>query len=267
MIINLHLLDACNYSCGHCFARFGANKMLHCGEWKNIIDNILSGIDVERFNLAGGEPLLYSSLAELSDYIRSKGSAVSIITNGYGLTNKKIDTLQKNGISTIGISIDSPNAGTLRKLGRCTASGDILDPGKCVNLCRYIKKKGMTLKINSVISKLNYNEDFNAFINGVLPDRWKLLKIKKFNTNNFDNSSLLINDFQFENFLQRHREIPHIAEKTMENAYIMVDAFGNLIDTGSYNNKPIANLLKTSFKDAFLSMKFDYSLYQNRYAA
>ena len=267
MIVNLHLTDACNFRCAHCFAHFGAKRTLSYGQWKTIVDNILNSMNVERFNLAGGEPLLYGNIAELSEHIKSKGSEVSVITNGYNLSKHKINLLWQSGVSMIGLSIDSDNISTLRNLGRCTASGNVLDPARCIGLCRYIKGKGMTLKINSVISRLNYSEDISSFILSAAPVRWKILKIKEFDNCGFDNKSLLINDKEFNSFIHRHRFIPHIVEKSMNNAYIMVDAFGNLVDTGSNNNFPVANLLNTRFSNAFSKLKFDYGLYMKRYAA
>jgi len=65
----------------------------------------------------------------------------------------------------------------------------------------------------------------------------------------------------------RHAHVPHIAEETMANAYIMVDASGNLIDTGSSNLRPVANLLEEKFSGAFQRMRFDYETYSKRYAA
>jgi radical S-adenosyl methionine domain-containing protein 2 len=78
---------------------------------------------------------------------------------------------------------------------------------RCISLCRHIKGKGMTLKINSVISQLNYKEDLNSFIRAAAPDKWKALKIKEFRNAGFDNSSLIIDDAQFDSFIERHRSI------------------------------------------------------------
>jgi len=267
MVINLHLTDACNFNCKHCFAHFGAERNLSVNEWKTIVNNTLENCKVRRFNLAGGEPLLYGSILELSDYIRSKGSEVSIITNGFNLSEKKIDQLTQYGISMIGLSIDSAKPQTLRRLGRNTTSGNILEPERCVNLCRYIRKKGISLKINTVVSLLNYTEDLNSFIKEASPERWKILKIKKLENCHFDNTALLISDAQFDNFVDCHYKVPHIAERNMANTYIMVDAFGNLIDTGSGKNTPVADLLKNGFNEAFARMNFDYENYMVRYAA
>ena len=58
MVINLHLLNACDFRCAHCFAHFSDGKTMPCSEWKAVVDNIMDGVTVERFNLAGGEALL-----------------------------------------------------------------------------------------------------------------------------------------------------------------------------------------------------------------
>ncbi|GHU92858.1 hypothetical protein FACS189479_02940 [Spirochaetia bacterium] len=266
MIVNLHLLDACNYQCAHCFAHFGASHTLSCGQWKKIVDNILSDMDVERFNLAGGEPLLYSGLTELSEYIRDRGSAVSVITNGYNLSSDKLRKLKAGGVSMIGMSIDSTCSSTLRTMGRRTKTGDVLDPARCLDLCKAIKKAGMSLKINSVISKLNYTEDFSRFIQAAGPARWKIIKMKPFYSARFDNSGITIGEGQFNHFISRHAGIPHLAERDMANAYILVDAFGNLVDNGSEDNSPVANLLTKEFSSAFSRLKFNYDTYQKRYA-
>jgi len=266
LIVNLHLADTCNFQCVHCFAHFGAKQDLSVNEWKKIIDNALENGNIRRFNLAGGEPLLYSGIFEVSDYIRSKGCEVSVITNGFTLSEQKIDRLEECGVSMIGLSIDSANPQTLAKLGRKTKTGHILDPMRCIKLCRRIREKRITLKVNTVVSKINYTEDMNSFIKEVSPDRWKLLKIKKFQNCNFDNTSLLISDAEFDMFSKRHREIPRIIERDMANTYIMVDAFGNLIDTGSNNNTPVANLLTVNFKKAFSLLNFNYDSYRERYA-
>ena len=269
MVVNLHLLDACNFNCEFCFAHFEAKHVLPFGSWKAIVDNVLDSHDVRRFNLAGGEPLLYKDLLKLTGYIRSRGSEVSIITNGYGLSRQKVDALHEYGMSMIGFSIDSANPATLRRLGRRTAAGDILEPATGLDLCRHIREKGIALKINTTVSQLNCGENFSAFVQDALPERWKLLKVKKFKSSTFDNSPLLINDVQFDGFVRRHSVFRPIVERTMANAYIMIDAFGNLVDTGSYNNSPVADLQRTNFRDAFsrIEQKFDYAAHNARYAA
>jgi radical S-adenosyl methionine domain-containing protein 2 len=108
-IINLHLLEKCNYRCKHCFARFDSYKLLSVQNWKRIIDNITEKTPVSRFNLAGGEPLLYQGLDEIIEYINTKDIQVSLITNGYLLSEEHIHEF-KGRLSMVGISIDALHA-------------------------------------------------------------------------------------------------------------------------------------------------------------
>lgn len=122
---NLHLIEACNYSCRHCFAKFGSRKMLSFDNWRTIVDNCLRAVPGCSFNIAGGEPLLAAYFHDLARYCHDRGSKVSVITNGYLITDKWIR--ENAGIlDTLGLSLDSFDEGTLVKMGRCTRSGKIL---------------------------------------------------------------------------------------------------------------------------------------------
>lgn len=71
--INLHILESCDFKCRQCFSKFGTKKLLPVEDWKKIVYNCITGTDVAEFNIAGGEPMLYPWLMELTKYIQSKG--------------------------------------------------------------------------------------------------------------------------------------------------------------------------------------------------
>ena len=110
--INLHIFEACNYNSAHCFAHFENERLLKEKEWEKIVDNCIENTNVEEFNIAGGEPLLYKDLMKLVRYIHEKGKKVSIITNGSKMSNAWIRENAKY-FTTIGFSIDSFEAETL----------------------------------------------------------------------------------------------------------------------------------------------------------
>jgi len=263
-IINLHLLENCNYCCKHCFAHFDSTAILSVQGWKQIINNITEKTPVSRFNLAGGEPLLYNGIDEVIEYINSKNIQVSLITNGHLLSEERISRF-KGRVSMIGLSIDAFQPELLRKMGRCTKSNEILSLDRCIALCKSIQENNIKLKINTVVSRLNLHENFIHFIQTVCPTRWKILKMKRFSTNSFDNSELEITENEFNMFCSTYSSIPHIAEASLKNSYIMIDARGKLVDNSYKSYMVIANLLNEDFRDIFNNMYLDTALYESRY--
>jgi len=263
-IINLHLLEKCNYYCKHCFARFDSYKQLSAQDWKRIIDNITEKTHVCRFNMAGGEPLLYQGLDELIEYINAKDIQVSLITNGYLLSEERIRRFKRR-LSMVGISIDALHAGVLREMGRCTKKQEILSMNRCIALCKSIKENDIQLKINTVVTRLNLHENMSNFIQTVCPDRWKILKMKQFSSGDNDNFDLEITEDEFNKFCSMYTSVPHIEEPSLKNAYIMVDSNGCLVDNSSENNQPVVNLLQEDFVKGFDALHLDKKLYESRY--
>lgn len=151
--VNLHVLEACNFRCFHCFSRFGSNKIMGLKDWKQIVDNCMESQVVSEFNIAGGEPLLYKDLIGLTKYIREKGAKVSMITNGF-LMNE--EWIQKYGqlFNTIGFSVDSVNDETNQKIGRCINTGSVISASRVTKLCELIRKYApdCKIKINTVVT-------------------------------------------------------------------------------------------------------------------
>jgi radical S-adenosyl methionine domain-containing protein 2 len=263
-IVNLHLLENCNYRCKHCYAHFYCTARLSVQNWKHIIDNITEKTPVSRFNLAGGEPLLYQGIDELIEYINFKKIQVSLITNGYLLSEKHIRGF-KGMVSMVGLSIDAIQPELLRKMGRCTQAQEILSTENCIALCKSIHKNGIQLKINTVVSRLNICENFTDFIQTICPTRWKILKMKRFSTINFDNTELEITENEFNWFCSNYTSLPHIEEANLKNSYIMVDAGGKLVDNSGESYKVVADLLQDDFWTGFNTMRFDTELYESRY--
>lgn len=264
LVVNLHLLEQCNYRCRHCFSQFGSPGLLDLSFWEKIVDNILRCYPDCRINLAGGEPLLLSWIWDLVNHIRQKGAEVSLITNGSLL---KADLLQPNTLSMIGISIDSFSENTLVKMGRCTESGMALSGGQYRRLCGLVKSSGSDLKINTVVTRLNLWDDFSP-IQEIAPKRWKILRMQTFKTEDFDNSHLAVSDQEYETFCQKQESlgITFVRENSMRNSYIFVDPAGDLIDNAEGRYDSVGNLLQEDFDLCLGRLPLDKELYERRYA-
>ncbi|MFI3210167.1 MAG: viperin family antiviral radical SAM protein [Peptostreptococcaceae bacterium] len=263
-VINLHILEGCNFKCRYCFAKFGNKNMLEINIWKKIVDNILKTAKVSRFNIAGGEPLLYRYIDDLINYINSKGIKVSIITNGF-LLDEKFILKHKESIDTIGISIDSFNYNTLTELGCINSNKEILTLDRFLKLGKLINNLNIKLKVNTVVNKLNYNEDLKIDLDDIIADRWKILKMKTFKKDNFNNYDLDVSINEFNYFVNKNQSKNLIIEDSMINSYIIIDSKGYLLDNSSDEYIKISDLQKEDFYRAFIKMNFDYELYAKRY--
>lgn len=264
-VVNLHILEHCNYKCRYCFSHFNTKSILSIKEWKEIVDNISSSISVRRFNIAGGEPLLYPQIDELIEYIKSKGIDVSIITNGILLNEYFIERHAEN-LETIGISMDSLLGDTLKKLNCKTVKDEMLDREKLFNIAQKIKDSNIKLKVNTVVTKENYKEILSNDLAKLNVDRWKILKMKPFKNDNFSNYDLDITDEEFKYFLENNNRINNIVvEESMVNSYIVIDSEGYLLDNSGDNYERVAYAKSKDFRKEFDNFNLDKSLYINRY--
>lgn len=284
--INIHVLEACNFRCRQCFSKFGTKKLLPVEGWKKIIDNCIAGANVAEFNIAGGEPMLYPGLVELTKYIRNKGVKVSLITNG-SLMNEEWIKNYAWMYETIGFSVDSINDETNRKIGRCNKNGKPIPAGKVVELCELIRKyaPGCRIKINTVVSALNKDEVMSDFIDEIAADRWKILRMKPFQYGSFSNLDIQVSDEEFEEFIDRNkdrigkedgviaetgietakREI--VVESDMKASYVLIDSNGCLLDNAVDEMTPVAvcDCLREDFADGLRRLTLDKEKYEARY--
>lgn len=279
MKVNLHLSEACNYRCKHCFAHFESKRLLNLKEWESIIDNILQDSNIDYINFAGGEPLLYPYLDELIKYTSSKVKC-SVITNGSLLSENWIKNNVKF-LSCVGLSIDSFEENTLKDIGRVSANGKTLKFSDIEEICKAVKKynSNCEIKINTVVSKMNCEEILFTKLEKLPISRWKIFKIREFDNEDFTNNNFCISDKEYWKFVRqnigiiddnmvmvRMGDLDVVLEDSMESSYIIVDAKGFLVDNSYCKNyKAVADLQKDNFADSFSKLSFSWNLYNSRY--
>ena len=300
--INLHILEACNFRCRHCFSKFGTKETLPVEDWKKIVDNCIAGADVDEFNIAGGEPMLYPGLTELVKYIRNKGVKVSLITNGSLMDEEWIKNYA--GLyETIGFSVDSLNDETNKKIGRCNRNGKMIPADMIVELCGLIRKYAPVcrIKINTVVSALNKDEVMSDFIDKIAADRWKILRMKPFQYGNFSNLDIQVSDEEFERFVERNKEKNReknkkenrkqkgkevrkevraavkevtetakrevVVEPDMKASYVLIDSNGCLLDNAVDEMTPVVvcDCLREDFAEGLRRLTLDREKYEARY--
>lgn len=97
----------CNMRCGHCGSSCEKPlpDELSTEEAQDLCDQIAE-LGLKWVTLSGGEPLTRKDIVLLVKRLHEKGVVVNLITNGWLLTEEMVDELQKNGVSTVAISID-----------------------------------------------------------------------------------------------------------------------------------------------------------------
>ena len=106
LITHLVITRRCNLSCGYCFEYDKTSQPVPLAVLKGRIDH-LAKLRSVFVTLTGGESLLHPHAAELVAYVRERGMAPFLNTNGYLLTKKIIEDLNAAGLYGMQLSIDN----------------------------------------------------------------------------------------------------------------------------------------------------------------
>jgi radical S-adenosyl methionine domain-containing protein 2 len=116
--------------------------------------------------------------------------------------------------------------------GKPLTNEDYLDRAALIRLAH------ISLKINSVVTAQNFDEDMNGFIRQLAPQRWKVFQALQIDgQNNLDAAFIRCPDQAFDLFKRTHaglsaQGIRAIFEGNddMTGSYAMVDPFGRFFD-------------------------------------
>ena len=199
---NWHLTDRCNYSCTFCFVKNLPGEEVDLELGRNIIGT-LDRAGISKVNFVGGEPFLHPHVSDFAACAKGRGMTTSVVTNGSLLNRDRVLELQKH-FDWVGVSIDSTSEDTEAALGR--GRGQHVEHAKLV--CGAIRAAGIRLKVNTVVTKLNFREDMRSLISELKPHRWKvfqMLPIAGQNDSCFP--SLATSKQEFREFEETNREL------------------------------------------------------------
>ncbi len=279
--INLHSLIPCNYKCGFCYAGFASAKRSHIpqAELHEIIRQIRAassppGASPRKVTFAGGEPLLSDTAIEDIAQARNAGLITALVTNGSLLNEARILELGPI-LDWLTISIDSLNPDTNCLIGRATR-GIPLNADDYLARIRLAQALGIRVKINTVVSQANANEDFTGFISAARPLRWKFFQATRIaEENGAEFERWAITETAFHQFVARHAAlsgegvvlVPE-TQSDIYGTYAMVGPNGCFFDNslGTYRySQPIVSVgieaawTEITFSlDRFRARKGDY---------
>ena len=226
--INFHLYKPCDARCTFCFATFrDVEGHLRLDDARRLLD-ALRAAGGEKITFAGGEPTLHPHLGELLVHAKELGFVTSIVTNGSRLA-PLLDGHAAE-LDWVALSVDSAVERVQRRLGR--GHGDHV-ARVCVLAAR-CHAVSVHLKLNTVVTALNCDEDMRALVRELRPERWKVFQVLRVEGQNDGRvEPLLVSRERFETFVRHHvsltaEGIVVVAEDNdaMEDSYVMIDPLG-----------------------------------------
>lgn len=279
--INYHFLRECNFSCKYCFhvdknsSENVKTNILSINQMKKLL-TLLKKAGCEKINFSGGEPFLKAKqLGIIVQFSKQDlGLKTGIISNGSLI---KQEWFEKYGqyLDWLGISMDSFQEQILKNIGRNSMNKKpsvMFEQLMQIKLwCQMYK---IRFKINTVVSIFNKDEDMNAQIQLLKPERWKVfqaLAIDGENLNNhnkntnkrdsltgdiiYDQYLIFIADNynnknqrgsltgeishkEYLQFIQKHSSCHPIVKSNdiIKNSYIIVDEKGRFLDNSTVLN-------------------------------
>ena len=212
--VNFHLWEPCNMRCGFCFAGFPDVKRdvlpkghLNKEDCTRVVE-LLADAAFEKINFAGGEPTLCPWLPHLIRTGKCRGMTTSIVTNGSRFSAGWLDSLD-GGLDWIAFSIDSTDARILKRTGRELIDGPLSEQ-HYLGIARMVKERGIGLKVNTVVTNVNWQEDLSSFILAARPARWKILQVLPVVGQNDGNiERYAVTNTQFEAYVARNQRVEH----------------------------------------------------------
>lgn len=243
--VNFHLWEPCNMRCQFCFATFQDVKKSilpkgHLPKEQAIeVVSKLAQAGFEKITFAGGEPTLCSWLPELIYTAKNAGLTTMIVTNGTNLTDAFLEA-NKNHLDWITLSVDSLVDETNLATGRAITGKKALSKEMYMELTDKIKQYGYGLKINTVVSSKNYNENLTDFIQYAAPSRWKIFQVLPISgQNDMKVDDLITTAEQFQWFLNSNKAAENATimvpedNSQMKGSYAMVDPAGRFFDNST----------------------------------
>lgn len=155
--LSIELTRKCNFKCKHCYlanpkqTAFSTPELTY-KEWIQIFDQYVEeeGLFI---TLTGGEPLLRKDFPKIWVALKERGFLISLFTNGSLVDSEMADFLAEWTPYEVSISVYGASEATYERVtGRKNMYKHVL------SVLEMLSKKGITLEVKGVFSKLNIDE-------------------------------------------------------------------------------------------------------------
>jgi radical SAM protein with 4Fe4S-binding SPASM domain len=217
LYVKFKVFYGCNLKCEMCNHWRETRKPPVTPERLKEVITELAEMGTQKIHISGGEPMLRPQIPDFVELASSLGIKVTMTTNGTLITKEKAKRLVEAGLRGVNLSIDSP----IRKMHEKIrgVEGAFKATVKAVELFRRYKHKGkLTIRINTVVSRTNYETL------ATLPDLAHELGADGINLIPVDDHCGEILSMRRKDIAKFNEEIaPRIAERALELGLIISD--------------------------------------------
>lgn len=185
-LLSLHIdvTSECNERCIHCYIPNGTKKQckrISLSMFRLLVDDFVE-LGGKYIVLSGGEPFMHPDIMEMLHYCGKKNLEISIFRNLTLLTDSQIEMMKSSHVSLVQVSVYSMNPkvhdtitkkkgslvktlSAIEKLKEEGLSVQVACPVMLQNkdevagIIRYVKKKGIGLRTNSIILPTTDGDD------------------------------------------------------------------------------------------------------------
>ena len=156
--LDLNITNRCNFRCLHCFNRSGENFTIENElSDKEVLSFMhdLAKMKPMNFCFCGGEPMLREDLIyQCAKILSSNDIMVSMVTNGWFITQEKANKLLANGVARTQVSLDGATKETYERLRPHKGAHE-----KAVNAIKYFHEAGFEdIGVAFVPTNFNWHE-------------------------------------------------------------------------------------------------------------
>ena len=275
--MNWHLEAVCNYGCKFCYAPLIEQRKrgrINSNSGKRLLRSI-ADYGVRKINFVGGEPMLSHHLEDWIIQSKSLGMTTSIVSNGTGMSKEWLIRMRPH-LDWIGLSIDASDDGIHARMGRGSKrelrSTESSHLRRCLEVWEIAKELDYGLKLNTVVTSLNSDDDMSELVSYLGPHRWKIFRVLLIHGENDGRvEPLLISKNMFSDYVARHREnlmdqehIEIVAEDNcdMLGTYAMIDPQGlvytNMNGSYEYSSR---SATEVGFQEAWKEVSGGFSAF------
>ncbi|GIQ84138.1 hypothetical protein KIPB_005581, partial [Kipferlia bialata] len=224
-------------------------------------DGALAAAGTQKITFVGGEPTLVPCLPSLVRRAKSLGLTTMVVTNGTRVTEEYLDSFE-GCLDWVGLSIESGRETVNAELGRGTG----LHVAQTEAIVPLLRSRRIGIKLNTVVTSLNWDEDMTPLLQRIGADRWKVFKMLHISGENDAASDLLVSDEQFQHYLQTHADCNPVKEDNddMETSYVMVDPQGQFFHNQGRMHHHGRRILDVGVEEAFADTSFDLAKLKGR---